>query len=349
MKNWKDTLVPSGATLREALGAIDRSASRIALVVDERQHLLGTLSDGDARRAFLAGRELEDRVESVMATGPTIAHESERRNQILGVMRSKGLHQIPLVDSAGRVVGLATIDDLLTPPAREEWVVIMAGGLGTRLKELTKDTPKPMLNVGGRPLLETVVRNFRSQGFKRFWFAVNFKAEQVEAHFGDGTDLGIEIQYLREQKRLGTAGALALLPERPDVPVVLTNADLLTKIDYVDLAERHADSGADATMAVREYEVQVPFGVVKEREGSIHGIDEKPVLRSTVNAGIYVLAPRVLDLIEGIEVLDVTVLFDRISRAGMCAKSQRVDGYWMDIGRMGDFERANRDYAAVFH
>lgn len=348
MKNWQDTLVPPSATLREALGAIDRSASRIALVVDESRRLLGTLSDGDARRAFLAGRELEDPVHSVMSERPTVARDVERRSEILGVMRANGLHQIPLLDADGRVVGLATIDDLLTPPTRDEWVVIMAGGRGTRLRELTKDTPKPMLSVGGRPLLETVLRNFKSQGFERFWFAVNFKADQVESYFADGTEFGVQIEYLREEQCLGTAGALGLLPERPEAPIVLTNADLLTKIDYVELVDRHAGSGADATMAVREYEVQVPFGVVKEHGGTIHGIDEKPVLRSTVNAGIYVLAPRVLDLVEPCVPLDVTALFERIGAAGLSAKSQRVDGYWMDIGRMGDFERANRDFAEVF-
>ncbi|MEL6714571.1 MAG: nucleotidyltransferase family protein, partial [Planctomycetota bacterium] len=335
------------ASLLEARAAIARAGSQIALVVDDERLLLGTLSDGDVRRALLRGVALEDRVEVAMHRSPTVARAGNGRAEILRAMQERGLHQIPTLDDAGRVTGLSTVDDFLLPAERPEWVVVMAGGLGTRLRELTQKTPKPMLEVGGRPILETIVRNFHAQGFRRFFFAVNFKAEVVESHFGDGSALGVEIQYLREKERMGTAGALSLLPRAPEESLILTNADLLAKVDYVDLLDAHGASGADATMAVREFEMQIPFGVVEERDGAIARIDEKPVHRSIVNAGIYVLSPSALPLVPR-AYFDVTTLFEKVVERGLRAATHHVDGYWMDIGRLPDYERANSDFDAVF-
>jgi NDP-sugar pyrophosphorylase family protein len=233
-------------------------------------------------------------------------------------------------------------------PVRPHWVVIMAGGLGSRLEELTRDTPKPMLNVGSRPLLETIVRRYAEQGFRRFYFAVNYKAEQIEAHFGNGSALGVDIRYLRERERMGTAGALSLLPDRPAHPIFVTNADLLTKESYGQMIDRHIEWSADATMAVREYEMQVPFGVVRERGGCIEAIEEKPMQRFIVSAGMYVLSPQVLDFVPGGQPLDMPALFERIVAAGMRTRCHYVEGYWLDIGRLPDYERANLDYFEVF-
>ena len=348
MKNWEQALVGPHTSLREALETIDRAGSQIALVVDADRRLLGTLSDGDARRGLLRGLILSDRVEAAMHQSPTCARAGEAHHSILATMRRLGLHQIPVLDAAGSVVGLETVDDYLATPAREHWVVIMAGGMGTRLEELTRDTPKPMLKIGARPLLETIVRSYAEQGFRRFYFAVNYKSEQIEAHFGDGSALGVEVRYLREQARLGTAGALSLLPERPTLPVVVTNADLLTKEDYGRMVDRHIEAGADATMAVRDYEMQVPFGVVRERDGRIEAIEEKPVQRFVVSAGMYVLSPQALDLVPRNEFFDMPSLFGAMVERGMRTRCHAIDGYWLDIGRLPDFERANMDFNEVF-
>lgn len=348
MKSWEQALVGPHTTLREALETIDRAGCQIALVVGTDRRLLGTLSDGDARRGLLRGLNLGDRVEAAMHKSPTCAQAGEARHSILATMRRLGLHQIPVLDAAGSVVGLETVDDYLATPVREHWVVIMAGGLGTRLEELTRDTPKPMLKIGARPLLETIVRSYAEQGFHRFYFAVNYKSEQIEAHFGDGSALGVDVRYLREQARLGTAGALSLLPERPTLPVVVTNADLLTKEDYGRMVDRHVEAGADATMAVRDYEMQVPFGVVRERDGRIEAIEEKPVQRFVVSAGMYVLSPQALDLVPRNEFFDMPSLFGAMVERGMRTRCHAIDGYWLDIGRLPDFERANMDFNEVF-
>lgn len=348
MKTWERALIGPDMTLREALATIDGAGSQMALVVDGDRRLLGTLSDGDARRGLLKGLSLTDKVVMAMHLNPTVAKAGDDRYSILATMRRRGLHQMPVVTATGIVVGMEVVDDFLATPTRDNWVVIMAGGIGKRLEQLTRDTPKPMLRVGSRPLLETIVRGYSAQGFRRFHFAVNYKAEQIENYFGDGSAFGVEVRYLREEQRLGTAGALSLLPEKPDHPIVVTNADLLTKEDFGYLLDRHAESGADATMAVREYEMQVPFGVVRERDGCIEAIEEKPVQRFTVSAGIYVLSPHVLELVPRATFIDMPTLFEAAASQGLRARCHRIDGYWLDIGRLPDYERANLDFDEVF-
>lgn len=348
MKNWKNTLISPALALRDALQTINEVGCQMALVVDTEGRLLGTLSDGDVRRALLRGVTLETPVSEVMHTTPTVVHNYDDRETRLGLIKCLGLHQLPIVDNHGHVVGLEIVDDYLQVPIREESVVIMAGGLGSRLKELTRDTPKPMLNVGSRPILETIVRSFSEQGFRRFYLAVNYKAEQIEAHFGDGSKFGIEVNYLREQQRMGTAGALSLLPAELEHPVVVTNADLLTKADFSSMIENHLASGADATMGVRKYEMQVPFGVVQERDGRICSIFEKPVHQFMVSAGMYVLSPTAIQLVPHDQFFDMPTLFDTIAAKGLHARCHHVDGYWLDIGQPSDFERANRDFHEVF-
>jgi dTDP-glucose pyrophosphorylase len=349
MKHWERTLIRPEMSLRDALRTIDEAGSQIALVVDTDRRLLGTLSDGDLRRALLRGMSLADRVAHAMHRAPSFALSNEDRHVVLGKMRHLGVHQMPLVDRENRVVGLAIVDDFMHIPSRDHWVVIMAGGLGTRLAELTRDTPKPMLRVGSRPLLQTIVQGYADQGFRRFYFAVNYKADQIEAYFGDGSTLGVEIRYLREKQRMGTAGALSLLPERPELPFVVTNADLLTKEDYGQMVDVHTASGADATMAVRPYEMQVPFGVVQEHaDGRIAAIKEKPTQVYTVSAGMYVLSPQVIDLVPHEQFFDMPSLFDAMLRHGKHTRCHRIDGYWLDIGRLPDYEQAKVDFERMF-
>lgn len=348
MKSWESVLIPPHTSLREAIAKIDAASTQLALVVDADRRLLGTLSDGDVRRGLLAGMGLTDPVERCMFRSPTTARVGESREVIVAKMREQVLHQIPVLDNSGRVVDLKTIDDYLTVPVRANWVVIMAGGLGTRLKELTHETPKPMLMVGGRPLLEIIVRRFVDQGFRHIWLAVNYHAEQIEKHFGDGSAFGAEVNYLREDKRLGTAGALSLLPQAPVTPLLVTNADLLVTIDYGEILDAHVASGAAATMGVREYEYQIPYGVVRTTEDQIAGLEEKPVHQALVNAGIYVLVPEVLRHVPDNTFFDMPELFAAVIGTGKSARYHRIDGYWLDIGRYEDYYKANGDFPGIF-
>jgi dTDP-glucose pyrophosphorylase len=348
MKAWESVLVEPSTTLREALQRIDAAGSQMAVVVDGSRRLLGTLTDGDVRRGLLRGLALSDPVAQAMHATPTVARLGDSRASMLATMRRLGLHQLPVVDRDGRVVGLEVVNDYFVAPVRDNWVVIMAGGIGSRLKELTHETPKPMLRIGNRPLLETIVRGYAEQGFKRFWLAVNYKAEQIEQHFGDGSAFNVEVCYLREREQLGTAGALSLLPERPGSPLIVTNADLLTKEDFGGMVDRHVESGADATMAVRDYEMQVPFGVVRERDGRIESVEEKPIQRFVVSAGMYVLSPAALDFVPPQRYFDMPSLFESLVQHGRHTRCHLVEGYWLDIGRLPDYERANAEFHEVF-
>lgn len=348
MKNWQSVLISPDTTIRKTLEIIDAAGSQLAVVVDEQRRLLGTLSDGDVRRALLGDLSMADRAAHAMNREPTTVMPSDMPLEVLSIMRRTGLSQLPVVNAKREVIGLALISDYLNAPQRDNWVVIMAGGLGTRLKELTRDTPKPMLKVGPRPLLEIVIRNFVNQGFHRFYMAVNYRAEQIEAHFGDGHSFGVDIRYLREEQRLGTAGGLSLLPECPTLPIIVINADLLTKEDFGHIVDQHVAAGAQATMAVRHFDMQVPFGVVDVHEDLVQSIAEKPIHRFLVSAGINVLSPEALDLVPRGKFFDMPELFEAALELGFKVRAQEIDGYWLDIGRMPDLERANSEYHNIF-
>lgn len=349
MKTWESILIPPGMSLREAIQKIDKATTQLALVVDENRKLLGTLADGDIRRSLLKGVRIDDPVELCMHLEPTTASMTESQEEILSKMRQQGIHQIPIIDNEGHVVGLKLLKDYLNPKKRDNWIVIMAGGLGSRLKELTRNTPKPMLHVGNRPLLETIIRKFVEQGFYNIWLAVNYHAQQIEKYFGDGSGFGARIRYLREDKRLGTAGALSMFPEKPTLPILITNADLLAMVDYCEMLDAHISSNASATMAVRKYEYQIPYGVIETNDGAkIYGLREKPIHNVLVNAGIYVLSTETLEYIPKDHFIDMPDLFSEFIDAGLSTNCHRVHGYWLDIGRHEDFHQANKDFADIF-
>ncbi|GFO66059.1 nucleotidyltransferase family protein [Geomonas paludis] len=348
MKDWRKTLIGAETTLRETIRVIDSGALRIALVVDADQRLLGTVSDGDIRRGILRGCSLEDSVQQVLNRTPTVAAQNEAKDQILALMRLKQVYQIPVIDGAGRVVGLEIVERILETPQYDNCVVLMAGGLGSRLKPLTDDTPKPLLKVGGKPILETILENFIHYGFTNFRISVNYKGELIEDYFGDGARWGAHIEYLREDKKLGTAGALGLLPERPSLPVLVMNGDVLTKVNFQQLLEFHREHRALATMCVREYDFQVPYGVVTVDNHRILNIEEKPVQRFFVNAGIYVLEPEALDLIPKDTFFDMPTLFEKVVSQQKETAVFPIREYWLDIGRMDDFQRAEGEFGKVF-
>lgn len=348
MKSWESILIAPDMSLLDAIARIDAAATQMALVVDADRRLLGTLTDGDIRRGLLAGVQLNEPVQRCMFRTPTTARVGEPREAILSKMRQRLLHQIPVLDDSGHIVDLKTIDAYLAVPAPNNWVVIMAGGPGTRLKELTHDMPKPMLPVGNRPLLETIVRRFVEQGFRQIWLAVNYHADKIEGYFGDGGKFGAEIRYLRETKRLGTAGALSLLPEAPKLPVLVTNADLLATVDYSEMLAAHLALASSATMGVREYEYQIPFGVVRTADNKISELEEKPVHRALINAGVYTLSPEAVSRVPRDTFFDMPELFTALMREGKPIRYFRVNGYWLDIGRHEDLYKANADFSKVF-
>jgi len=274
----------------------------------------------------------------------------ERASMTLAFVKPSWEHaELPVVDNERRVVGLVTLDAVLRALREETIVVLMAGGLGSRLRPLTESTPKPLLPVGGRPLLEITVDNLARQGFLRFVLSVNYKAEMFREHFGSGEKFGVDIQYVHEAEQLGTAGALRLLPERPAAPLLVMNGDILTNFNARHLVQFHREQQVVATMCVREYEWKVPYGVVSMSDnGRMQRFEEKPSRREFVNAGIYVLSPDVLDHLPGTGPIDMPTLIDRASAAAGAAAVYPLHEYWLDIGHLDDLQRAQDDFPGLF-
>jgi dTDP-glucose pyrophosphorylase len=345
---WLTTLLRQDSTILDAIQKIDASRLQIALVVDENNKLLGTVTDGDIRRSILKGISLNESVQRIMNPNPVVSKEGEVREVALAAMQRRRLRHIPIVDEYGRVTGLETLDEFLQSRTRPNRVVLMAGGPGSRLYPLTAECPKPMLKVGNKPLLEIILENLVEYGFRRFYISVNYMADVVKTHFGDGSRWGADICYLQEDQKLGTAGGLSLLPEKPGESLLVMNGDLLTKVNFSQLLEFHSSHNAQATMCVREYDFQVPYGVVKISDQHITGIDEKPVQRFFVNAGIYVLEPDSLTLIPPNTYFDMPTLFERMIAEQRNTAVFPIREYWLDIGRLADYDRANVEFTQLF-
>ncbi len=343
MNNWSELLLLSSGTIRDAIARIDSGGMQITLVVDGDGRLVGTITDGDIRRGLLKGLPLDAPAIDVANRAPTTASPRDDRNSILAVMKRKLIHQIPLIDEGGRVVGLDTLDEMLLPPRRDNLIVLMAGGEGIRLRPLTNDIPKPMIQVGGKPMLESIVENFASFGFWRFCIAVNYKAEFIEEYFGDGRKWDVQIEYLRESEKLGTAGALSLIVDIPSEPVLVMNADILTNVDFGNILNFHQENrAAAATLCVREYSHIVPYGVVQMDGDGVLEIAEKPTQRSLVSAGIYVLDPAIFKLLRSGESLDMPELLGRLLKCGQGVAGFPIHEYWLDIGRHEDLQSAQQ-------
>jgi dTDP-glucose pyrophosphorylase/CBS domain-containing protein len=343
-------LITPQDTIREAMAVIDKWAKGIALVVDQERRLIGTVTDGDVRRAVLAGVSLDMPISELLADKanspyprPVTAPPGVDRGALLHLMQERSVRQIPLVDNDGRVVDLATLDDLLPEQVLPLQVMIMAGGFGTRLLPLTEDLPKPMLPVGKRPLMELTLERLRQAGIRRVNVAVHYKAEKITDYFGDGRDFGIELNYVAEDCPLGTAGALGLM-QVPQEPLLVINGDILTQVDFRAMLAYHRKHKADLTVAVRQYDLQIPYGVIECEGAHVRQVREKPHLRFLVNAGIYLLEPSVHSYISpnGTR-LDMTDLIQRLLEDGRSVVSFPIVEYWLDIGRPADYEQAQVD------
>ena len=349
MKSIDGIKLNINSTIKEALKIIDSGAIRIALVVDSDNKLLGTLSDGDIRRGLLKNLSLNDTIEDLYSKSPTIASVNDSNERIIQKAISKQVYQIPVVDDEGIVVDIVNLATLLNITKKRNRVILMAGGLGTRLRPLTQDIPKPLLKVGNKPILETIIKNFANYGFVNITISLNYKGEMIKDYFGDGSDFGVNIDYIEENMRLGTAGALSLIENKPNEAFFVMNADLLTDVNFSHLLDFHSFSNSDATMCVREYEYQVPYGVIEVEESNVTSIVEKPIQKFFVNAGIYVLSPKVFDYIPKNEFYDMPTLFNTFIEKEKNVISFPIHEYWLDIGRMSDFEQAQSEYFRVFN
>jgi dTDP-glucose pyrophosphorylase/predicted transcriptional regulator len=348
MKDWKKAIISPDMIILEAMRIIDSSAIQISLVLDDEQRLVGVVTDGDIRRAILKGISLDQPVNLIMNRQFTSMPLGASSAEMLDLMKLKDLRQIPIVDECGRIVDLKIQEDLIPRVLKDNWVVLMAGGQGTRLQPFTDNCPKPLLKVGNKPLLETILENFIGHNFRKFYISVNYKAEMIEGYFGDGSRWGVTINYLREAERLGTAGALGLLPEKPEQAVIVMNGDVLSNVNLQHFLDFHQSHQAKASMCVWYYHFRVPYGVIKTEQHRLIGIDEKPIQRFFVNAGIYALQPEALDFIPKNTHWDMTDLFALLIKKGYETAAFPIHEHWMDIGCLDDFVQANNEYHKIY-
>lgn len=348
MRNCKKVLLNPTSTIKEALKVINDGAMQIALVVDVEDKLLGILTDGDIRRAFLNDFELSDAIEDIIYKTPTVCKISDTKEKILEIAISKKLYQIPIVDDDGRLVGVEEVDELLKLNQKSNKVVLMVGGLGTRLRPLTDNIPKPMLKVGNKPILETIIANFKKYGFVNIILCVSYKSEVIIDYFKDGSEFGVNIEYVHEDKRMGTAGALSLIRDKLNESFFVMNGDLLTNINFERMMEYHLSNKSIATMGVREYDFQVPYGVVNVDGKDILSIEEKPVHKFFVSSGVYVLNSKSLAFVPEDEFYDMPTLFEKVIEKKLKSVSFPIYEYWLDIGRIEEYEKANDEFYKVF-
>jgi len=338
---WRRAILRPDASIRDAIRNLNEVAIQIVLVANEDGLLEGTLSDGDIRRGLLKGLDLESPISSVISRSPLVVPPSLSRDLVTQLMVANKIHQIPIVDERRQVQGLHIWDQVVVPTVRENIVVIMAGGLGKRLMPYTEDCPKPMLPVAGKPMLEHIIERAKAEGFSRFVVAVHYLGHMIEDYFGNGHKFGVQVDYLREDKPLGTAGALALLAPRPEQAFLVTNGDVITDIRYGELLDFHNRHAAAATMSVRLHEWQHPFGVVRMDGVDIVGFEEKPVARTHINAGVYALSNAALDCLSPNTACDMPNLFEQLQARGARTVAYPMHEPWLDVGRPDDLQLAN--------
>jgi dTDP-glucose pyrophosphorylase len=341
---WRQAILPDHATIGEAIRNLDEVTIKIVMVVNETGVLEGTISDGDIRRGLLKGLDMKSHLIDIVHRNAVVVPPELGRDLVMRLMAANKIQQIPIVDEMRRIVGLHLWDEIATPPKRPNLMVIMAGGIGKRLRPHTEHCPKPLLPVSGKPMLEHIIERAKLEGFNHFVLSIHYLGHMIEEYFGKGEGLGVQIDYLREDSPLGTAGALGLLSPMPDNPIVVTNGDVITDIRYGELLDFHVRHAAAATMAVRVHEWQHPFGVVQTEGVEIIGFEEKPIARSHINAGVYALDPAALSFIAADVHFDMPTLFERLQEKELRTVAYPMHEPWLDVGRPDDLALAQKTF-----
>jgi len=347
MKNIEKIKINQNVTIKKALKVISHGNIKIAIVVDKKDKLIGTITDGDIRRGFLKGLDINSSIKSIFNNKPITGKKNDSEEKLLNIALSKEVNQIPIVDNKKRLIRIYIIEELIKNKIKFNKVVIMAGGKGIRLRPLTKNIPKPMLKVGNKPILETIIKSFKDCGFRDLIICVNYKSHIIEKYFDKGEKFGVKIEYIREKKKMGTAGALSLVKQKLTEPFFVINGDLITNLDFGKMLDFHNRHNALATMGVKEYSINSPYGEVSLRDENICSIKEKPSYKFFVNAGIYILDPKCIKLVPK-NFFDMTSLFKKIILTKKKTISFPLDEYWKDVGKLSDYQEANKEFLKKF-
>jgi len=344
MRSFNKVILKSSASLKEVINTLQSADIKIVCVINEDNQLIGTVTDGDVRRAFLKNCDSETSVKKFMNPKPVTVSLNTTKIESKGLMKKYGIHYLPVVDDNNKLLGIETLSEGPEESKFINFVFILAGGFGTRLYPLTKDTPKPMLKIGDRPILERIILQLIDQGFENYIISTHYKGDQIKNYFGDGSNLDINIKYVEEEIPLGTAGSLGLIEKNiTNLPILVINADLVTDIDFRSLLNFHQKHNVKATICVKDYEYQVPYGVIESTGVYLNKIEEKPVKSFKINAGIYVVDPALYEDLSGKEFMNMPVLIvENLSNEEVAVFP--VHEYWLDVGRIDDFDKANNHY-----
>jgi dTDP-glucose pyrophosphorylase len=340
--DWSKAILPLNSNIGQAIKCLDESKIQIVLVCEKNDILVGTITDGDIRRGLLNGLNLQSSISFIIKYDAFVATPPISREIATKLMYANKIHQLPIVDETRRVLGLVLLDHFFDlPKQRNNTIVIMAGGKGIRMRPHTENCPKPMLAIAGKPILEHIIERAKSNGFFNFIIAVHYLGHMIEDYFKDGSKWDVKISYVREKSPLGTAGALGLISPKIKSSFIVTNADVITDIDYGELLDFHILNNSTATMAVSIHDIQQQFGVVKTNGLDILSFEEKPIIQSKINAGIYVLSPEALNLLEVDCFCDMPDLFTRVKYNNQRTVAYPLYERWRDVGRPEDLDKIN--------
>jgi len=342
---WKKSTVARNATLKDAAECLSKTSLQICLVVDAEDKLIGTLNDGDIRRGLIRGLSLSSKINQIVNYNPIVAKSGTPIQYIRQLMLANKVQAIPALDSENRVSTLHIWSEIESPQSNNSSIVIMAGGKGTRMRPYTKNCPKPMLTVQGKPILAHIIERAVNEGFKHVVLPIHYLGDKIKEYFGDGERFGAKIDYINEDLPLGTAGALSLLGTMINKPFIVTNGDVLTDINYLNLLDFHCAQKSDATMAVRIHEWQNPYGVVQTEGLKIVGFEEKPIVSNFINSGVYALSPSVLQHLSPNQACDMPSLFMRLQAKSMTTIVYPMHEPWLDVGRPEDLLSAQDLFA----
>lgn len=344
--NWKALLLKSDKSIKDALEIINNEVLKIALIIDKSDLLVGVVTDGDIRRALLKNFTLNDEVRAIANKTPEVIDATETKDHTYS-FEKKGINVIPIIEN-GKVIGVKSLTNVMPTELHENPVFIMAGGFGKRLRPLTESCPKPMLPLANKPMLEIIIERFKKTGFRNFYISIHYLPEIITNYFGDGSKLGVNINYVHEVSPLGTGGALGLLPEDiSDLPLIVVNGDVLTNLNYEKLLDSHNKNSNLATICVRDYEIQIPYGVVEGREDNVVELKEKPILKYFINTGVYVLDSKIRKSVAKNTVIDMPSILEKYISRGDPIAMFPVHEYWLDIGRLEDYRRAEREFESI--
>lgn len=344
MQNLQQITLKENSTIKDALKVIGHNNLRIALVLTRNKTLKGIVTDADIRHGLLNDLTLDDSVKLIMKQNPITANENTPLEQIINLASKNNIYEIPILNKKNQVIKVESVAKIILSRTNLNEVVIMAGGLGSRLAPLTNKTPKPMLKVGSKPILQTIIERLIKQNFFNFTICINYKGDIIKKYFGDGRKFGANIKYIEEKSRLGTAGALSLMQEQQNLPIIVLNADIITDLDFKSMLEFHTQNSSLATMGVREFAQTIPYGVIESKDSRITKISEKPTNKFFINAGIYILDPICLDFIPSNEFFDMPNLFTTLIKKRKKIMQFEIDEYWIDIGRHNEYQRANLEF-----